>query len=112
MSADHELVLDAFAEAVTGAAVISGDADTVLHGGRKILDLFLFDLGHGDDRYDEAEIVDRGIGKGLGAMFDIDLEAFLFEKILDDDRAFLGFVAAPAAPYYQCFTHFIPPQNY
>ncbi len=41
LSADHELILDAFAKTVAGAAsMISSNTDTILDGGGKILDLF------------------------------------------------------------------------
>ncbi|ENN84128.1 hypothetical protein RHSP_78414 [Rhizobium freirei PRF 81] len=110
LAADDELILDAFTERVASTAMIAGDADAAFDRGSEVLHLFLLDLRHGDDRHDQAEIVDRGIGEGLGAVFEVDLEAVLFQHVADDMGAFLRFVAAPATPDDKCFTHDIPPE--
>lgn len=49
--------------------------------------------------------MDGGVGKRLGAVFEIDLEAVLLEHGLDDFGALLRLMPAPAAPDDQCFTH-------
>ena len=105
LAAAHELIVDAVAERVAHAAVIAGEADAASHCGGQVLDLFLFDLRHRDDRHDEAHVGDRRIGEGLGGVFDIDLEVVLLEHLGDDMRALLRLMAAPASPDDERFAH-------
>ena len=105
LAAAHELIVDAVAERVAHAAVIASEANAASHRCGQVLDLLLFDLGHRDDRHDEAHVRDRRIGEGLGGVFDIDLEVVRLEHLGDDVRAELRLMAAPASPDNERFAH-------
>ena len=46
--------------------LMAGKPDAACDGSNQIGRLLLGDLRHGADRHDQAEIVQSGIGKGLG----------------------------------------------
>ena len=99
LAADDELVVDGVAEGIAHAAVIAGEADAALDRRGEVLDLFLLDLRHREDRHDQAEIMDRGIGEEPRCrVLDIDLEAVFLEHGLDDFGALLAAHARSSRP--------------
>src|SRR3984957_2490467 len=105
----HKLVINALSKGVAHAAMITGEPHAAADGGGKVLDFFLLDLRHCNDRHDQAHVDDAGIGEGFGGVLDIDFEALAFENLSEDMGTLFRLMAAPSAPDNQRFTHLFPP---
>jgi len=75
------------------------------HGGRQVGALGFLDLGHGVDRHDQVQLLQRRVGEGGSLGLDAHLETMALQQALHDVCALLGLVAMPAAPDDQSLLH-------